>query len=84
MTIIFVALLAVCVGSEQAGNPALAKLGVDQTASATQAGGTWRQGDALRRGEFGAVGDRDDRGLNGSVNSMHDSFTPIGGSFRCG
>src|SRR5712692_9760478 len=33
MTIVFVALLAVCVGSEQAGNPALAKLGVGQARS---------------------------------------------------
>jgi K+-transporting ATPase ATPase A chain len=39
MTILFVALLALCVGQEQAGNPLLAKFGVDQTASEGQAGG---------------------------------------------
>src|SRR6267143_1520101 len=80
MTIVFVALLAVCVGSEQAGNPALAKLGVDQTASATQAGGNM-EGKETR---FGVVNSAlwataTTAASNGSVNSMHDSFTPIGG-----
>jgi K+-transporting ATPase ATPase A chain len=80
MTIIFVALLAVCVGSEQAGNPALAKLGVDQTASETQAGGNM-EGKETR---FGIVNSAlwataTTAASNGSVNAMHDSFTPIGG-----
>ena len=80
MTIVFVALLAVCVGSEQAGNPALAKLGVDQTASATQAGGNM-EGKETR---FGVVNSAlwataTTAASNGSVNSMHDSFTPLGG-----
>jgi K+-transporting ATPase ATPase A chain len=80
MTILFVALLAVCVGSEQAGNPALAKLGVDQTASATQAGGNM-EGKETR---FGVVNSAlwataTTAASNGSVNSMHDSFTPLGG-----
>jgi K+-transporting ATPase ATPase A chain len=39
MTLIFVPLLAVCVGSEQSGNAAFTRLGIDQTASDTQAGG---------------------------------------------
>jgi K+-transporting ATPase ATPase A chain len=80
MTIVFVALLAVCVGSEQAGNPALAKLGVDQTASATQAGGNM-EGKETR---FGVVNSAlwataTTAASNGSVNAMHDSFTPLGG-----
>ncbi len=80
MTIVFVALLAVCVGAEQAGNPALAKLGVDQTASATQAGGNM-EGKETR---FGIVNSAlwataTTAASNGSVNSMHDSFTPLGG-----
>jgi len=80
MTIIFVTLLAICVGAEQAGNPALAKLGVDQTASATQAGGNM-EGKETR---FGVVNSAlwataTTSASNGSVNSMHDSFTPIGG-----
>jgi K+-transporting ATPase ATPase A chain len=80
MTIVFIALLAVCVGAEQAGNPLLAKLGVDQTASATQAGGNM-EGKETR---FGVVNSAlwataTTAASNGSVNSMHDSFTPLGG-----
>jgi K+-transporting ATPase ATPase A chain len=80
MTIMFVALLAVCAGSEQAGNPALAKLGVDQSASAAQAGGNM-EGKEVR---FGVVNSAlwataTTAASNGSVNSMHDSFTPLGG-----
>ncbi len=80
MTIVFVALLAVCVGSEQAGNPALARLGVDQTASSAQAGGNM-EGKETR---FGVVNSAlwataTTAASNGSVNSMHDSFTPLGG-----
>jgi K+-transporting ATPase ATPase A chain len=80
MTIVFVALLAVCVGSEQAGNPALSKLGVDQAASAAQAGGNM-EGKEVR---FGVVNSAlwataTTAASNGSVNSMHDSFTPLGG-----
>jgi K+-transporting ATPase ATPase A chain len=80
MTVVFVALLAVCVASEQVGNPALAKLGVDQTASTTQAGGNM-EGKETR---FGIVNSAlwataTTAASNGSVNSMHDSFTPLGG-----
>ena len=41
MTIVFVALLGLCAWMEQSGNPRLAGLGVDQTASQQQAGGGW-------------------------------------------
>jgi potassium-transporting ATPase potassium-binding subunit len=80
MTVVFVSLLAVCVGSEQAGNPLLAKLGVDQTASTIQAGGNM-EGKETR---FGIVNSAlwataTTAASNGSVNSMHDSFTPLGG-----
>jgi K+-transporting ATPase ATPase A chain len=80
MTVVFVGLLAVCVGSEQAGNPLLAKLGVDQTASTIQAGGNM-EGKETR---FGIVNSAlwataTTAASNGSVNSMHDSFTPLGG-----
>ncbi|HEY2627825.1 MAG TPA: potassium-transporting ATPase subunit KdpA [Usitatibacter sp.] len=80
MTVIFVAFLAVCVWAEQAGNPALAKLGVDQTASAAQAGGNM-EGKEVR---FGIVNSAlwataTTAASNGSVNAMHDSFTPLGG-----
>jgi len=80
MTLIFVAFLAVCVGSEQTGNPQLGKLGVDQTASATQSGGNMEGKEA----RFGIVNSAlwataTTAASNGSVNSMHDSYTPLGG-----
>ena len=80
MTILFVALLAVCVGAEQSGNPALTKAGADQVASATQPGGNM-EGKEVR---FGVVNSAlwataTTAASNGSVNSMHDSFTPLGG-----
>jgi K+-transporting ATPase ATPase A chain len=80
MTVIFVAMLALCVGAEQSGNPALPKLGVDQTASNLQPGGNM-EGKEVR---FGIVNSAlwataTTVASNGSVNAMHDSFTPLGG-----
>jgi K+-transporting ATPase ATPase A chain len=80
MTIVFVGLLALCVWSEQAGNPRLAALGVDTTASGLQPGGNM-EGKEVR---FGIVNSAlwataTTAASNGSVNSMHDSFTPLGG-----
>lgn len=80
MTVVFVAMLALAVGAEQSGNPLLSKLGADQTASATQAGGNM-EGKETR---FGIVNSAlwataTTSASNGSVNSMHDSFTPLGG-----
>ena len=80
MTIVFVALLAVCVVSEQAGNPVLARLGIDQQASDLHSGGNM-EGKEVR---FGVVNSAiwatsTTAASNGSVNSMHDSYTPLGG-----
>ena len=80
MTLVFMALLGLCVGAEQAGNPALAKLGVDQEASPLQSGGNM-EGKETR---FGVVNSAlwataTTAASNGSVNAMHDSFTPLGG-----
>jgi potassium-transporting ATPase potassium-binding subunit len=80
MTVIFVAMISVCVWSEQSGNPSLTSLGVNQTASAAQSGGNM-EGKEVR---FGSVNSAlwavvTTSASNGSVNSMHDSFTPIGG-----
>jgi K+-transporting ATPase ATPase A chain len=79
MTVIFVALLATCVVSEQNGHT-LVKQGVDHTASALSSGGNM-EGKEVR---FGIVNSAlwataTTSASNGSVNSMHDSFTPIGG-----
>jgi K+-transporting ATPase ATPase A chain len=80
MTIMMVALLAVAVVAEQSGNPLLTKLGVEQTASAMHSGGNM-EGKETR---FGIVNSAiwataTTAASNGSVNSMHDSFTPLGG-----
>ncbi len=80
MSIIFVAMLAVCVWAEQAGNPLFDRLGLDTRASELQAGGNM-EGKETR---FGVVNSAlwatvTTSASNGSVNSMHDSFTPLGG-----
>ena len=82
MLIIFVPLLLACTAAEQAGTPALGALNVDQHASARairRQHGRW-QGSSLRHCELSTLGDRDDGAAsNGSVNAMHDSYTPLGG-----
>ena len=72
--------LGLSYASEQAGNPALATLGVDQTASTTNPGGNM-EGKEVR---FGIANSSlwetiTTAASNGSVNSMHDSYTPLGG-----
>jgi K+-transporting ATPase ATPase A chain len=80
MTLVFVAMVFVAVPSEQNGNPALAALGVDQTPSSLHPGGNM-EGKETRFGiansALWAVATT--AASNGSVNSMHDSYTPIGG-----
>jgi potassium-transporting ATPase potassium-binding subunit len=80
MTIVFVVLLGVCFTAEQGGNPILAKLGVDQQASELQAGGNM-EGKEVRFGIANSAlwATATTSASNGSVNSMHDSYTPLGG-----
>jgi len=80
MTIIFVPLLMLAVGSEAAGNPRLAALGVDQTISDLAPGGNM-EGKEVRFGIANSAlwATATTAASNGSVNSMHDSFTPLGG-----
>ena len=80
MTIIFVALLSVTVWAEQSGNPAVTSLGVDQTASNLQSGGNM-EGKEVRFGIANSAlwATATTSASNGSVNSMHDSYTPLGG-----
>ena len=80
MTIIFVVMLSVCVWAEQSGNPALSGLNVDQTASNLQPGGNM-EGKEVRFGiaDSALWATATTSASNGSVNSMHDSFTPLGG-----
>jgi K+-transporting ATPase ATPase A chain len=80
MTVIFIGAAVAAMSFEQQGNPQLAALGVDQTASALQSGGNM-EGKETRHGigasALWAVATT--AASNGSVNSMHDSYTPLGG-----
>ncbi len=80
MTILLVALLLPAVAAEQAGNPRLAALGVDDVAGSQQAGGNM-EGKELRFGVTNSAlwATATTAASNGSVNAMHDAFTPIGG-----
>ena len=79
MTVIFVVLLGVCYVAEQ-GGAVFAKQGVDHTASALQPGGNM-EGKEVRFGIANSAlwATATTSASNGSVNSMHDSYTPIGG-----
>jgi potassium-transporting ATPase potassium-binding subunit len=79
MTVIFVGMLVVCVVAEQNG-AVFAKQGVDHAASALQSGGNM-EGKEVRFGITNSAlwATATTAASNGSVNSMHDSYTPIGG-----
>lgn len=76
----FAPLLLLVVGAEQRGNPVLAGLGVDARASEGHPGGNM-EGKETRFGVVNSAlwGVATTAASNGSVNSMHDSFTPLGG-----
>lgn len=80
MTIIFVPLVFVGVYFEQGGNIKFNQFKLDQTASDTQSGGNM-EGKEARFGIANSVlwAAATTAASNGSVNSMHDSFTPMGG-----
>ena len=80
MALLFVAFAIAGNAFEQQGNPQLAALGVDQAASSSQSGGNM-EGKETRFGInastlFAAV---TTAASCGAVNSMHDSYTPLGG-----
>jgi potassium-transporting ATPase potassium-binding subunit len=80
MAVVFFMGLAVAYWAEAAGNPAFARLGINTAASDGQAGGNL-EGKEVR---FGIVNSAlwataTTAASNGSVNSMHDSYTPLGG-----
>ena len=80
MGILLVAFTAISMYSEQVGNPALTAAGVNQAATSTQAGGNM-EGKEVRFGPiYSGMFEATTTGTStGSVNSGHDSFTPIGG-----
>lgn len=80
MLVIFVPLTLGTFSAEQSGNPQLAALGTDQSASDLQSGGNMEGKEA----RFGIANSAlwaaaTTAASNGSVNAMHDSFTPLGG-----
>ncbi len=83
VSVIFLLGAFICLGAEQAGNPQLASLGVNQTAtewSLAQPGGNM-EGKEMR---FGIASSTLFATITtdascGAVNSWHDSYTPIGG-----
>jgi K+-transporting ATPase ATPase A chain len=80
MLVIFVPLTFGAYFAEQAGNPRLEALAVDQTASSTQSGGNM-EGKEVRSGIANSAlwAAATTAASSGSVNSMHDSYTPLGG-----
>ena len=80
MLLLFVAMVGIAVHNEQRGNPSFTRLGVDQAATALQSGGNM-EGKETR---FGVAASALFATITtstscGAVNSMHDSFTPLGG-----
>lgn len=80
MTIIFMPLMGVSLLSEQVGNPLFETLAINQNATDTQPGGNM-EGKEARFGIAQSVlwQSATTAASNGSVNSMHDSYTPLGG-----
>lgn len=80
MTVMFVIAVIAITPAEQMGNPQIAALGVDQAASSLQSGGNM-EGKETRFGInasslFAVI---TTAASCGAVNSMHDSYTPLGG-----
>jgi K+-transporting ATPase ATPase A chain len=80
MAVLFLMGVTVAIWSEQRGNPNFAAMGINQAASATQSGGNL-EGKEVR---FGIVNSALFATITtdtscGAVNSMHDSYTPLGG-----
>jgi K+-transporting ATPase ATPase A chain len=79
-SVMFLIGVFVCYASEQAGNPLLAKLGLQTAATSGQSGGNM-EGKEVRFGIANSAlyATVTTAASCGAVNSMHDSFTPIGG-----
>lgn len=79
MSVLFLAGVFVAYGAEQAGNPNLAKLGVQTAATETQPGGNM-EGKEVRFGiaSTSLFATITTDASCGAVNGMHDSFTPLG------
>jgi K+-transporting ATPase ATPase A chain len=80
MTILLICFVPLVLWAEQSGNPAFTAMEIDQHSSADQAGGNM-EGKETRFGIANSVlwASATTAASNGSVNSMHDSYTPLGG-----
>jgi len=80
MLLVFLPALLLCVAMEERAPPGLRADGVDVQASAANPGGNM-EGKELRHGVAASAlwAAATTAASNGSVNSMHDSFTPLGG-----
>ena len=80
MAILFLAGAAPTVWAEQHGNPQFRAMGIDEHATATQSGGNM-EGKEVRNGivESALWATVTTDTSCGAVNSMHDSYTPLGG-----
>jgi K+-transporting ATPase ATPase A chain len=80
MMLLLMPLLGICLYSEQAGNISFRQMNVDQDVSSLQSGGNM-EGKEVRFGIANSVlwAVATTAASNGSVNAMHDSFTPLGG-----
>ena len=80
MLVLFVPFLLLGYYSEQSGNPRLAALGVDQQPGPLQPGGNM-EGKEVRNGiaQSAMWAAATTATSCGAVNSMHDSYTPLGG-----
>jgi K+-transporting ATPase ATPase A chain len=82
MTVILLGTALPTLAAEQAGTPMLANAGVSLDASAVSSGGNM-EGKEVRHGIASSAiwAVFTTAASNGSVNAMHDSFTPLGGLF---
>ncbi len=80
MLIVLVPLVFATAGAEQTGNPVYSSLGIDAAGGTLHPGGNM-EGKEMRFGIFNSAlwSNLTTATSNGSVNSMHDSFTPLGG-----
>jgi K+-transporting ATPase ATPase A chain len=80
MMVLFAMGLCVVYSGEASGNPHFAKLGIDQAVGPLQAGGNM-EGKEVRFGIAGSAlfANVTTASADGAVNSMHDSFSPLGG-----
>jgi K+-transporting ATPase ATPase A chain len=80
MTLLLLCFIPLGLWAEQSGNPAFTAMGIDQHPGSEQSGGNM-EGKETRFGIANSVlwAASTTAASNGSVNSMHDSYTPLGG-----